>query len=89
MYNARWLGHHGNRLYGFMGLQSKMSEWMGEWMDGYPLDLMTTRAPVVLKKEGYCCCDANLRADRGIGNLCINHLSMIPAALPTLRPIWF
>ena len=36
--------HHGNRLYGFMGLQSKMLEWVsgvGEWsgwMDGYPLD---------------------------------------------------
>ena len=25
----------GNRLYGFMGLRSKMSDWMG---DGYPLD---------------------------------------------------
>ena len=31
------LGHHWNRLYGFMRLQSKMSEWMGEW-SGYPLD---------------------------------------------------
>ena len=25
---VRWLGHHGNRLYGFMGLRSKMSDWM-------------------------------------------------------------
>ena len=39
MYIFRWLGHHGNRLYGFMGLQSKMLEWTGlewsgvEWMD--------------------------------------------------------
>ena len=31
MYIVRWLGHHGNRLYGFMGLQSKMWDWMGEW----------------------------------------------------------
>ena len=36
---VRWLGHHGNRLYGFMGLRSKMLEWTGlewsgvEWMD--------------------------------------------------------
>ena len=27
IYIVRWLGHHGNRLYDFMGLQSKMSEW--------------------------------------------------------------
>ena len=35
MYIVRWLGHHGNRLYGFMRLQSKMCEWMEwmEWMD--------------------------------------------------------
>ena len=33
------LGHHGNRLYGFMGLPSKMSEWsgVGEWI---PLRLL-------------------------------------------------
>ena len=31
---VRWLGHHGNRLYGFMRLRSKMSEWMDGWMDG-------------------------------------------------------
>ena len=36
---VRWLGHHGNRLYGFMGLQSKMWDWVSgvEW-SGYPLD---------------------------------------------------
>ena len=40
MYIVRWLGHNGNSLYGFMGLQSKMLEWVSgvEWMDGYPLD---------------------------------------------------
>ena len=27
----------GNRLYVFMGLPSKMSDWMVEW-SGYPLD---------------------------------------------------
>ena len=43
MYIVRWLGHNGNSLYGFMGLHSKMLEWVsgvGEWsgwMDGYPL----------------------------------------------------
>ena len=32
IFNVRWLGHHGNRLYGFMRLRSKMlSGWMGEW----------------------------------------------------------
>ena len=31
---VRWLGHHRNRLYGFMGLRSKMCEWV----TGYPLD---------------------------------------------------
>ena len=39
MYIVRWLGHHGNRLYGFMGPLSKMLsgvEWSG--VDGYPLD---------------------------------------------------
>ena len=29
IFNIRWLGHHGNRLYGFMGLQSKMLECTG------------------------------------------------------------
>ena len=29
---VRWLGHHRNRLYGFMGLRSKMLDWTG-WMD--------------------------------------------------------
>ena len=33
---VRWLGHHGKRLDGFMGLRSKMLEWTG--VDGYPLD---------------------------------------------------
>ena len=28
----RRLGHHRNRLYGCMGLRSKMFDWM-EWMD--------------------------------------------------------
>ena len=30
IYIVRWFGHHGNllMLYGFMGLQSKMSEWV-------------------------------------------------------------
>ena len=27
----------GNRIYGFMGLPSKTSDWMVEW-SGYPLD---------------------------------------------------
>ena len=34
---VRWLGHHSNRLYDFMGLLSKMSEWVTGWT-GYPLD---------------------------------------------------
>ena len=35
---VRWLGHHGKRLYGFMGLRSKMLEWTGlEWI---PLRLL-------------------------------------------------
>ena len=39
IFNVRWLGHHGNRLYGFMGLRSKMSgDGVDGWMDGYPLD---------------------------------------------------
>ena len=37
-------------VYGFMGLRSRMSEWMDE-VDGYSLDFKTTRAPVVLKRE--------------------------------------
>ena len=39
IYIDRWFGHYGNRLYGFMGLRSKMSDWMDgvEW-SGYPLD---------------------------------------------------
>ena len=38
MYIVRWLGQDGNRLYGFIGFQSKMLEWVSGWMDGYPLD---------------------------------------------------
>ena len=30
IYIVIWLEHHGNRLYGFMGLRSKMSDWMDE-----------------------------------------------------------
>ena len=39
--------HHGNRLYGFMGLQSKMLEWMGGFEEeaGVMRNAMTTRAP--------------------------------------------
>ena len=37
IYSVRWLGHHGNRLYGCMGLRSKMLDWMGEWI---PLRLL-------------------------------------------------
>ena len=50
MYIVRWLGHHGNRLYGFMRLQSKM--WSG--LDGVdtPWTVLTTRAPAVLKRLG-------------------------------------
>ena len=35
IFNVRWLGHHWNRLYGFMGLRSKMSDGVDgvEWMD--------------------------------------------------------
>ena len=47
MYIVRWLGHNGNRLYGFMGLRSKMSDWTG--LDT-PLTVMTTRALSVLKR---------------------------------------
>ena len=35
-YIVRWLGHYGNRLYGFMGLRSKICEWTG-WI---PLRLL-------------------------------------------------
>ena len=37
IYIVRWLGHYSNRLYGFMELLSKMSEWVSG-LDGYPLD---------------------------------------------------
>ena len=43
MYIVRWLGHNGNSLYGFMGLQSKMLEWVsgvGEWSGWIPLRLL-------------------------------------------------
>ena len=37
-----WLKHHGNRLYGFIGPLSNMSEWMDGWvMDDYPLTVTT------------------------------------------------
>ena len=36
IYIVRWLEDHKNRLYGFMGLRSKMLDGVGEWMDGYP-----------------------------------------------------
>ena len=53
MYIVRWLGHNGNSLYGFMGLQSKMLEWVSGvdgWMDT-PQTVTTTRAPAVLISE--------------------------------------
>ena len=31
-YIVIWFEHHGNGLYGFMGLGSKMLDWM-EWME--------------------------------------------------------
>ena len=34
IYIVKWFGHQWNRLYGFVGLQSKMLEWI----NGYPLD---------------------------------------------------
>ena len=34
MYIVIWFGHHGNRLYGYMGLRSKMSDWMDGWVSG-------------------------------------------------------
>ena len=45
--------HHGNRLYGFMGLQSKMSEWMGGFEEeaGVMRNAMTTRAPCGAKNS--------------------------------------
>ena len=47
IYIVIWLKHHGNRLYGVIGLLSKKSdEWM-DWMDT-PQTVMTTRVPVVL-----------------------------------------
>ena len=53
MYIVIWLGHHGNRLYGYMGLRSKMSDWMDGWVSGVdtPSTVMTTRAPAVLKQK--------------------------------------
>ena len=38
--------HHGNRLYGFMGLWSKMCGWM--WIGDTLQTVMTTKAPAVL-----------------------------------------
>ena len=40
MYVVSWVGHHGNRLYGFMRLQSKMLSGVDGWsgVDGYHLD---------------------------------------------------
>ena len=47
IYIVIWLKHHGNRLYGVIGLLSKKSdEWM-DWMDT-PQTVMTTRVPAVL-----------------------------------------
>ena len=53
-YIAIWLEHHGNRLYGFMGLLSKMSDWMERsGLDWIPLrdcyDYYT--APAVLTNQ--------------------------------------
>ena len=41
----------GNKLYGFMGLRSKKSEWSG--VDGVDTSktVMTTRAPVLLSRK--------------------------------------
>ena len=39
IYIVRWLGHHGNILYGFMRLRSKMwTGWVMEWV--IPLRLL-------------------------------------------------
>ena len=46
MYIVRWLGHHGNRLYCFLGLRSKMWEWSGV---NTPKTVMTKGASAVLK----------------------------------------
>ena len=46
LYIVIWLKHHGDRLYGIMGLLSKMLARMGDgWMGDTPVT--TTRAPVV------------------------------------------
>ena len=34
IYIAIWFEHHGNRLYAFMGLRSKMLDWV-EWMEWF------------------------------------------------------
>ena len=48
MHIVIWLENIGNRLYGIMGLLSKMLARMGDgWMGDIPVT--TTRAPVVLK----------------------------------------
>ena len=67
--------HHGNRLYGFMGLQSKMSEWVSgfEEKEGVMRNAMTTRAPGGAKNKSvsmvrshfkkithFCCEKANV-----------------------------
>ena len=33
IYIVRWLGHHGNRQHGFMGLRSKKSDWVTRQLD--------------------------------------------------------
>ena len=46
VYIVIWFLHHGNWLYGVMGLLSKM---LGDrWMDDTPSNVMTNRAPAVL-----------------------------------------
>ena len=42
-----WLEHHGNRLYGVMGLLTKKLDGL-DWMDT-PETVMTNRAPALLK----------------------------------------
>ena len=53
VYIVIWLEHHWNKLYGFMGLRSKMlGEWTGmEWINT-PQTVMTSTSPAVLKIEG-------------------------------------
>ena len=55
MYIVRGLGHHGNRLYGFMRLWSKMWTGVGDGVEWSGVDtpqtVMTTRAPAVLKND--------------------------------------